>query len=176
MVVGAYRLFFTSADFESPNILLDDIIICISYGYFVYDFVFMCFLNLMEPAIGSHHIVAVILYFPILYTGYGGCITLISVLWVELSNPAMHIRVILKQYGHRHTKLYEALEIFYISTYMFGRCIMWTPIVWASLFSQNVPKTTAFSGAFLILQSYYFSSKMITILKGRYSQHKERVK
>jgi hypothetical protein len=171
IIVGGYRLFFTEINIEAPNLLLDEICCCFSCGYFMFDSLSMIFLNLMEPAIGVHHLAGIMCYFPILYTGYGGCITLCSFLWTEIGNPSMHARIILKQWGLRHTKLYEVLEVFYITTYMFCRGIMWSPIVWASVFSTNIPKITAYAGVFLLFQSYHFMTKMVKILTVRYAQY-----
>jgi hypothetical protein len=41
----------------------------------------------------------------------------------ESSNPFMHLRAILKQYGLRYTKAYECCDIIFMLLFTFGRLI-----------------------------------------------------
>ena len=45
----------------------------------------------------------------------------VTLFYAEVSNGTMHSRVILKNIGLRYTKLYEVLEILYMSTYVIAR-------------------------------------------------------
>lgn len=86
----------------------------------------------------------------------------------------MHLRVIVRELGFRYTKLYEVLEFSFLGSYIFGRLIMWTPIVIQVQFIPEVPLLTRLSGTLLLFQSYHFMIKMIKIFKSRYNQWLER--
>ncbi len=106
-LMGAYRLFCTETDYASLNSDLDVFIMIYSAGYFVEDFTFMWYLGLLDRAMTIHHGAVLLLYTLNLNSGYGGCMTSLSIFWAELSNPAMHCRVIVKELGYRYSKLYE---------------------------------------------------------------------
>ena len=128
-VLSAIRYFNYEQDFAGHNLFLDNFILCYTLGYFVYDFTFMYFLGLLGKAMILHHVVAVICLGNVIFSGHGGNATIISIIFAEISNPAMHLRVILRDFGLRYTKIYEVLEFSFLGSYIFGRLIMWTPVV-----------------------------------------------
>lgn len=85
-----------------------------SAGYFFYDFMAMVYFRLMDRSMFIHHFICMF--------GMAYCVltdisanSLIAALFVsEISNPAMHIRVVLKHLNKRYTKAYEAAELMYI--------------------------------------------------------------
>lgn len=108
--------------------MLEKMIIVNSFGYFSYDFVAMAALGLLEWGMSIHHLLC-------LSMGYIAIIEdvslnyLVTVLFIsEISNPCMHIRIIIKHLGMRYTKLYECLEISYILLYIYGRIFLGSSI------------------------------------------------
>ena len=51
----------------------------------------------------------------------------------EVSNPAMHIRIMLRNMGKRYTRAYEVAEYTYFITFFFGRVVIGHPTVYASV-------------------------------------------
>ena len=95
-MLGGYVLFCTEANFDDPNTFFENLTMCMSLGYFFYDFIFMCALGLMDKAMLIHHISCVTCYIFCISSGYGGYLTMLSIFWAEYSNPVMHARVIIK--------------------------------------------------------------------------------
>ena len=96
IILGGYRLFFTEASFEGQNTFFDNITMCMSLGYFIYDFIFMSAFGLTDKAMTIHHFSCMICYTLCINAGYGGYLTMISLFWAEYSNPVMHARIIIK--------------------------------------------------------------------------------
>lgn len=49
-----------------------------------------------------------------LVSGYGGSACIFGIIYAEISNAAMHSRIIVKHYGLRNSKLYELLDNIYL--------------------------------------------------------------
>lgn len=64
----------------------------------------------------------------------------------------------------------------YIVLYIFGRVILGIPILYKLLICEYNPLLQKFLGTGLIVQSFYFVSKMGSILKARAAEYAERKK
>lgn len=95
----------------------------------------------------------------------------------EVSNPVMHLRLISRNFGYRHTKLYESCEFSYILLYIYYRLFKGLFVVWncAGCGNGNHPILKILSVG-LAVQSYFFIYRMIPILKNRYKEMKQREK
>ena len=109
-----------------PNTLAMKFSLACSCGYFLYDFIAMGYFGLLDAGMIIHHSIAVIGLYITLISDSSANHLVALVFWFEVSNPAMHLRMILKYVGLRYTRIYEALEISYILTYIVGRLIMGT--------------------------------------------------
>ena len=56
----------------------------------------------------------------------------------EVSNPAMHMRVMLKHIGLRYTRAYEVAEFTYFITFFIGRMIIGHPAVITTLICDKI--------------------------------------
>ena len=81
----------------------------------------MAYFKLLDIDMTIHHILAVLLFIGAIGTGGGTNLFLVSLGFGEISNPAMHLRIMVKNLGMRYTRTYEVLEITYFITFMFGR-------------------------------------------------------
>lgn len=114
LVFAAYNTYFLHSECGSKNTRLEDRIMIFSCGYFFYDFFAMWWFKLLDLSMTIHHSICMI--------GMGYCVlsdlsanSLIAALFVaEISNPMMHIRVVLKHLNKRYTKAYETAELGYI--------------------------------------------------------------
>lgn len=89
----------------------------------------MIYFDLMTTGMFIHHCLS---FLPMLFAFYSGNTANFVVNFIfiaEISNPAMHARLVIKHMGMRYTKLYEFLEISYILLYTYGRLIIGTTIV-----------------------------------------------
>ena len=85
-----------------------------------------------------HHVMCIAGMYLCLISDYSLNYVIRATFVLEFSNPVMHARMIIKNFGLRYTKLYEVLEISYILMYIYGRIIMGTRVVIDTLTcSQN---------------------------------------
>lgn len=109
---------------------LEQFTLLMSGGYFFYDLLCMIWLGLLDSAMLIHHTMCIVGIW-ILLAQDGSAFAIVHGLFVaEVSNPAMHTRVILRHLGYRYTKAYEVAEYMYFSLFFFGRVIMGHPVVY----------------------------------------------
>lgn len=114
VVLAAYNTYFLHSECGQKNTRFEEYIMIFSSGYFFYDFMAMAYFGLLDISMSIHHFICMF--------GMAYCVisdiaanTLIAALFVsEISNPAMHIRMVLKYLNLRYTKAYESAELMYI--------------------------------------------------------------
>ena len=92
----------------------------------------------------------------------------------EVSNPAMHIRIMLRNVGKRYTRAYEVAEYTYFILYFFGRVVIGPPVVYASVTCHALSKFSQFISLAICAQSYLILYSMYCILNSRIKETAER--
>jgi hypothetical protein len=77
------------------------------------------------------------------FLGYGATCAINGIVCTEVSNFPMHCRVILKNYGLRHTRAYEYFERSYFLLYIISRAVFGPWILVSSLRAPNNPIITS---------------------------------
>ena len=72
----------------------------------------------------------------------------------EVSNPAMHVRVMLRNLGKRYTKAYEVAEYTYFVMFFFGRVLMGHPVVWNTVTCGSMNVLAKIVSLGVLAQSY----------------------
>ncbi|CDW79729.1 UNKNOWN [Stylonychia lemnae] len=174
LVLAAYNTYFLHGQCGDKNTRFEDKILIFSCGYFFYDFVAMLYLGLMDKSMFIHHLICV---FGMAYSviSNSSANNLIAALFTaEISNPAMHVRMVLKHLNLRYSKAYECAELSYIMLYIYGRMILGVPVLIKTIACDANPLIQKFFGSGLILQSVYFIYKMAFILRARSAEYSER--
>ena len=141
-----------------------------SVGYMFYDFFAMAYYGLLDKAMTFHHWLCIFgMSYPLTY-GMSANYIVMGMFVAEISNPPMHIKGILRVYGSRYTKCYEAMEISFLMLYIFGRILNGTSLVWLTCTCKDNAYIVKASSIGLLIQSYIFVPQMIGILKKRYNE------
>ena len=98
--------------------------IYVAVGYFIYDFLCMAYYGLLDLTMVIHHMSTATGMTFGLVVGASANVIVGGMFIAEVSNPAMHFRVMLKHLGLRYSKAYETSEIIFITLYTFGRIIL----------------------------------------------------
>jgi len=122
--LGGYQTYFINESCGNPNSSFESFVVSQSAGYFLYDLVAMAYFGLLDRGMLIHHMMCFWGYGMTLHRNLGAHYTVCGLFVAEISNPAMHTRLLLKHQGKRYTKAYEVLEITYILLYMYGRIIL----------------------------------------------------
>ena len=92
----------------------------------------------------------------------------------EVSNPAMHLRIMLRNLGKRYTRAYEVSEYAYFMSFFFGRMVIGHPVVYATVTCLHISNFAKFVSVGILLQSYMFLYRMYFILNARIKETTER--
>ena len=172
---STYALGYEGVELGTTNTQWQSTLITISFGYFVYDMVFMAVLGLLDRAMIIHHGLVIFGFYVVLTTGLAGGEIMSCMFSTEISNPFMHGRIILKSNGLRHTKIYERMEYTYMALYTYGRLFFGSRVVFDTWLSPcNV--FVKICGTGLLVQSYYYIFYMAALLRTRYNERSERKK
>ncbi|XP_075239576.1 TLC domain-containing protein 5-like [Convolutriloba macropyga] len=114
-------------DQGGPNTMLEEFIVSVCLGYFLFDFVWC----LLQPTKESrvmliHHLLSITALFYVLYTEHSGTELMGTVFGAEASNPFLQIRWFLKEMGLRDTKMYEVNNIVFVLVFFTFRIILGT--------------------------------------------------
>ncbi len=94
----------------------------------------------------------------------------------EVSNPAMHVRVMLRNLGKRYTKAYEVAEYTYFVMFFFGRVLMGHPVVWNTVTCGSMNMLAKIVSLGVLAQSYQFLWRMYFIARARIAETRERAR
>lgn len=177
IILSFYDITYLNLPCGSPNHPVQTFLITVSCGYFLYDLLAMMYYGLLDRSMLLHHGICILGYYLVLCFGASASELIAGVYISEVSNPFMHMRIISRNFGYRHTKFYEACEYIYILLYIYYRLLKGIFVVWncAACQNGNHPIIRLLS-VLLAVQSYFFIYKMVSILKGRFSEKAERDK
>ena len=112
-------------------------LIYFAVGYFQYDFWAMVYYGLIDGAMTMHHWACIIgMSLPLTY-GMSANYIVMGMFVAEGSNAFMHIRAILRHFGLRFTKLYEFIEISFMTIYIFCRIFLGARLVWRTCLCEH---------------------------------------
>ncbi len=86
-----------------------------SASYFLYDFIAMAYYGILDKSMTIHHNICIFGMTMVVLTGQSANSLVSAAFVAEISNPPMHIRMMLKHLNKRYTKAYECAELSYIS-------------------------------------------------------------
>jgi len=174
IVLGGYDVFYNNGYIGQENTPFQVLVTVNSVSYFIYDFIACAMLGLMDISLVLHHSMCVGGFSSCLYYGKSAMESIVGLYLSEISNPSMHLRIILRNLGLRHTKLYNRLEMSYIGLYIYGRLYIGAPHIFKTAISENSVMGVRIFATMIELQSIYFMYQMIFIVKQRYEEYKDR--
>jgi len=89
-----------------------------------------------------------------LNSGHDTCHVVAGLFVAEVSNPPMHMRVMLRNIGKRYTLAYEVAEYAYFVIFFFGRIIMGHPVVYDTVSCESMHILAKIVSLGVLAQSY----------------------
>jgi len=174
-VLSVYDVLSSNSDkCGDTNSEMENVIFTISSAYFLYDFLACLLLGISDFEMVFHHIFCIMGYWSSLAYNNSSKELIKAIIVTEITCPMMHLRIILKNFGLRHTKLYDLCDNLFYVQYMFARLVYGTMVTWFTVSCSNNLMFVKIGGAMIWLQSVLFSSKMFSILKSKLREYKER--
>lgn len=145
-----------------------------SCAYFLYDLITCILLDCSDNEMVVHHLFCMLGYTA--SVGYNNSANEIlrALVITEVTCPIMHIRMILKNYKLKHTKLHKLLDYIYMVMYLIARMGIGSHNIIFTVFCRNNLLLVKIAGGFIFLQSLLFSKRMVKILKHKKAESKER--
>ena len=148
-----------------------------SGGYFLYDILGMWAFGLLEKDMLLHHCMCAGGIVGMLLSGTDASCVVVGLFLAEVSNPPMHMRMMLRNLGYRYTMAYEYAEYCYFVVFFMGRLVWGQPIVYGIVMQCDsihwIGKLVALG---VQLQSYQFLYRMYFIFCARLAEQSERSK
>lgn len=169
-------LFFQANKCGQQNSRNQNLVLIISAGYFIYDLFNCILLGVSDKEMELHHSFVILgLYMGVAFDNSANEM-LRAILVAEVTNPIMHIRMILRNYELKNSFIYLVLEIVYIIIYIIARMVYGTRVVFFTVFCWDNLLLVKVAGSGVWIQSVIFAKRMVRILRHRYKEYRERKK
>ena len=174
LLLSAYQVYFAFTECGDATNNTEYFILTVSGGYFTYDFFAMAWYKLLDKDMAIHHMLCVGGTVVVLAQNMGAGFVVQGLFVAEVSNPAMHMRIMLRNLGKRYTRAYELSEYAYFISFFFGRIIIGHPVVYSTVTCPSISNFAKFVSVGILLQSYMFLYRMYFILNSRIKETTER--
>ena len=138
LLLSSYQVYFAFTECGDATNSTEYFILALSGGYFAYDFLSMAWFKLLDFDMALHHLLCIAGILVVLGQNMGAGFVVQGLFVAEVSNPAMHMRIMLRNLGKRYTRAYEVAEYAYFMSFFFGRMIIGHPVVYATVTCPNV--------------------------------------
>ena len=171
---STYFLVVYPFNLEMPMNFFGCKILVFSFGYFLYDLLVCVPFDLVDKKLLLHHSACWIIFGTILYTRNGMYLGIGTLSFGEASNCPLGTRAILRQFGLKHTKIYEIMEGIYFVMYIITRGIM-SPIMFVFAVKSGItPLIVKMAVGLALVQSLFFVKIMVRMIKKKYRSYIER--
>lgn len=168
--------YYQSDKCGSENYAFQTNILLFSCGYFIYDILISIYFNILDFGMLVHHLFVITSeYFGLVFNNSASEM-IRAMISAEVSNPIMHIRKIISNFGMKDTKLFLFLEYVYFVLYIVFRTTLGLQITLWTVFCMDNLFLVKLGGTVVIVQSFLYTGNMITILKKRKIEQDERNK
>ena len=136
LCLSGYHMVYMRTDCGESKNFIEYITLVMSGGYFTYDLLGMAWFSILDLDMGVHHFLCISGIIAVLVQDIGCGHVVMGLFVAEVSNPAMHLRILLRHLGKRYTRGYEMAEYTYFTTFFFGRIVIGHPVVYATVTCQ----------------------------------------
>jgi hypothetical protein len=167
-------VYFQTDKCGDTNSEYQNFFITVSFAYFLYDLINCIRLDVSCREMEIHHLFCMCAYYCGVIYNSSANEMMRALVVAEISNPCMHIRVILKNFKLKHSKGYLMLELIYMFLYLTARMFYGTKVVFFTVFCGGNLWIVKIAGGLVWIQSVLFSKRMVGILVNRYIEYQER--
>ncbi|CDW79738.1 transmembrane protein 56 [Stylonychia lemnae] len=152
------------------NTYFETVMLANTFTFLASDLLFMLINGFLDIGNLIHHMLGLTSYSYSLYLQRDALYICLNLLPAEISNIQMNTREIFRKIGMRYTKTYFHNEFQYLIIYLLAR-VFWIPSILYPIFtcdSSNWIIRTLY--IFHVVQSWYYCSQMVTLLKQRINE------
>lgn len=173
-ILSGIDIFYAESNQDQRNTELQNAMLDIYIAYCVYDWITNYYYGLNCLDLMIHHGFVTFGLGTVALHGYGGHLYAVAIFVSEMSNVPMNIRIVLKTFKRRNTKLYEISEILYFLIYILGRTATSPWVIYQAIRKPNIHIITIMCSFVVGFQNFHVSGRMIKMLKEKVGQYNER--
>lgn len=159
-----------------PNTDLQEQIVIISIGYFIFDFCWCVYFQTEGPAMLCHHFISIFTLGISLLTGFYGTEVVATIFGSEVTNPLLQSRWFLKKSGYYESIIGNVVDVLFVLIFTYVRIVVGSYLLYCYLTMSHIPKfMKVASFAFYVVSCIFW----ITILRfahrkclSKYRHHK----
>jgi hypothetical protein len=181
-VHGLFCIWFSTSELlnglklGAENSEFQEIVLCWTLGYFLYDLICMIIFGIYDTGIILHHALVITADLSCILSGKGGTEAMMGYFVSEFTNPLLHLKEMLKLLNQKDTQFFFVAEISFFFAYFFSRFLIGIPAIYLIVTSHEVILFERVAGLGLELMFIYWGWKMWFILIKRFEERKERSK
>lgn len=166
---GAINFAALQADVGTPTTRAQLLALRVSLSYFLYD-TFCCIaIELsttgLDVATTFHHVATLSGLLVGVFQRVSGHELLCCLLLMEVSNPCMHTRFLLKETGMADTQLYAVNGAVFAFTFLMCRNVLGLPVVYWTVMSERTPLIVKAGGLGIMFVSLFWTKKLLSMIR-----------
>ena len=173
LILSSHHILTTPFEYCTVSSSYEQFIIKISVSYFIYDYIACLYYGIWDKNLVIHHTSSISGFLVSYYVPIGAKISILGLMVAESSNFPMHMRVILRLKGLRHTKMFNLCEILYLVVYVVVRGGICLPMLLSAIMCKEMSIIVTLMCGMLCVQSYYFIWQIFPILKHKWAELRE---
>jgi len=154
--------------YGQPTTPLHRAIFAISLGYVLVDSVYLIYHKLMDATVAFHHVATTLGLAYGVFMPESGAEMVVAMATLEITNPCLHIRWMLRALELKESKVYVYNELIFFGVFVLARVIFAVPFTKEVLWSPNVSTFVKTSASMLQLLSLVWAIFMAKIFFVKY--------
>lgn len=164
MIVGPWPFDYIA----QPNTIFHNMIMIVSLGYFLFDFVWCVIMKTEGALMLIHHSLSIYGFFHVLYHGYHGCEMVAVLGGSESTNPLLQFRWFVKELGFYKGWMEYAIDSCFVVIFAAFRIICGTTFLVHFATDPNVTTFSKMGGFTFYLVSVLFMMDLISFVYNKY--------
>jgi hypothetical protein len=149
-----------------------------SLGYFAYDTLCCLAIELAEGRLDVatllHHVATLAGLCVGVFQRVSGHELLLCLLLMEISNPFMHLRFLLREAGRGKGFLADVNDLIFVSTFLLSRNVLGVPVVYYTVISPSTPLLVKAGGLGILLVSWFWTGKLLKMAWRKFDKAKPK--
>lgn len=153
------------SDPGGPNTALQEQILIISVGYFIFDFSWCVYFQTEGFAMMCHHFLSIVILGTSLLVGFYGTEIVATIFGSEISNPLLQSRWFLKKAGYYESAIGNLVDIAFVLLFTYVRIFVGSCLLYSYVTTPHIPRLMKLGSSAFYGVSVVF---WITILRFAY--------
>lgn len=158
-----------------PNTSLQTLVLVISIGYFLFDFIWCVYMGTEGLIMLMHHLISILSMVYGLYTRHSGAEIIATIFGSELTNPFLQLRWFLRETNNYQTTFAYINDIIFMALFFYLRIGVGSCLLYYMVFAEKPTVLIKVAGAGMYLVGVIWSLMIIRFARYRFFGSKKKV-